>query len=144
MKKNLLLMPIAIISIMLLTFVFTACNGAKNTGNTPDGVGSDDIGKDPVEDKNPTEKLAYELSSDGTYYIVTGKKNSAATDIIIPSTHEGKPVTSIEDFAFYNYTGLTSITIPNSITSIGSSAISRERDIPKIPKTTQKSLQMIV
>ncbi|WP_417194106.1 leucine-rich repeat domain-containing protein, partial [Blautia sp.] len=39
------------------------------------------------------------------------------TSITIP-----KSVTSIENYAFYNCTGLTSITIPDSVTSIGDSA----------------------
>jgi len=33
-------------------------------------------------------------------------------------------ITSIGDFAFYECSGLTSVTIPNSITSIGSEAFS--------------------
>ena len=61
-----------------------------------------------------------ELSSDETHYIVSGLKGDCdETDIIIPSTYRGKPVTSIGSNAFRVCTSLTSITMPNSITSIG-------------------------
>ena len=62
--------------------------------------------------------LKYILSSDGTYYIVSGIGSCTDTDIVIPSTYNGIPVTIIGERAFYNCTGLTSITIPDSITSI--------------------------
>ena len=42
--------------------------------------------------------------------------------VTIPSTLGGKPVTRIGAYAFYNCSGLTSVTIPDSVTSIGSSA----------------------
>ncbi len=49
--------------------------------------------------------------------------------VVIPQkvTYAGSDysVTSIGDMAFYQCTGLTSITIPNSVTSIGSSAFSK-------------------
>jgi hypothetical protein len=45
--------------------------------------------------------------------------------LIIPSTINGLPVTSIGNGAFTNLYGVTSITIPNSVTSIGDYAFAR-------------------
>ena len=45
-------------------------------------------------------------------------------DIVIPSTIDGLPVSSIGTDAFRYCTGLTSVTIPDSVTSIGSYAFS--------------------
>ena len=43
--------------------------------------------------------------------------------VTIPSTINGLPVTSIGNYAFSNCTSLTSVTIPDSVTSIGLGAL---------------------
>jgi hypothetical protein len=53
---------------------------------------------------------------------ITGYTGTDA-DVVIPSTIDGLPVTSIETNAL-THSSLTSVTIPNSVTSIGDSAFS--------------------
>ena len=61
--------------------------------------------------------LTFTASSDGNSYSVKGT-STASGEVIIPSRYEGKPVTSIEDFAFQNG-NITSVIISNTVTSIG-------------------------
>ena len=56
----------------------------------------------------------YELKSDGTYKIV-GIGTIKDTDIVIPSTHNGKPITSIGVSAFSENNNITSVVIPENI-----------------------------
>lgn len=67
----------------------------------------------------PTEGLTYTLSNDGTYYTCTGIGIATDTDIVIANEIDGIPVTSIGNNAFRGRDSLTSIVIPNSVTSIG-------------------------
>ncbi len=69
-----------------------------------------------------TAGLNYQVNNDEITCSVTGIGTATDTDIVIPSTYEGKPVTSIGYRAFYGCRSLTSITIPDSVTSIGVSA----------------------
>lgn len=66
--------------------------------------------------------LEYTLNSDGQSYSVTGIGTCVDTEIVIPKVYNGLPVTSIGDKAFKECTSLTSVTIPNSVTSIGVNA----------------------
>ena len=69
--------------------------------------------------------LEYTLNPDNASYSVTGIGTCTDTDIIIPSTYEGLPVTSIGDSAFYGCTSITSITISAGVTTINKNAFSQ-------------------
>lgn len=68
----------------------------------------------------PTEGLEYSVKS--TYAVVKGLGTATDTDIVIADEYEGLPVTEIDYYAFYNCSRLTSVTIPDGITSIGNLA----------------------
>ena len=65
--------------------------------------------------------MEYYPLPDGTY-AVGGGTAKYMTEIVIPATHKGKAVTVIQESAFANFPNLTSITIPDSVTSIGDGA----------------------
>ena len=71
--------------------------------------------------RRSSEGLTYSLNSDGNGYTVTGIGTCTDKELIIPSEYNAKPVTSIGYKAFSD-TGLTSVTIPDSVTSIGERA----------------------
>ena len=71
-----------------------------------------------------SDGLGFILSDDKTHYIVFQVGTCKDTDIVIPREHNGLPVKKIEDRAFYDCSHLTSVTVPESITNIGSSAFS--------------------
>jgi len=72
--------------------------------------------------KKPSEGLAFALSSDGKSYSVTGIGTCTDTDLVIPDLYNNLPVTSIERSAFSDCSSLTRVTIPDSVTRIGSFA----------------------
>ena len=71
------------------------------------------------EEVESSQGLEYALNEDGKSYSVAGIGTCTDTDIIIPSTYQGLPVTSLGYGAFAVCSSLTSITIPDSVTSIG-------------------------
>ena len=65
----------------------------------------------------------YRVLEDGTAEITRYKGKEE--NLSIPETLDGLPVTGIGDYAFSYCTGLTSVTIPNSVTAIGDEAFYR-------------------
>jgi len=63
-----------------------------------------------------TAQINYGISA-GTAYVASSP--NASGDIVIASTFNGYPVTSIQSYAFYFNSSLTSVTIPGSVTSTG-------------------------
>ena len=100
---------------------FTAGNDGTNNYIT---IGNEKLTEDRLIQINnstgvPSQGLAYSLSADGTYATCTGIGTCTETSIIIAPTYQGKPVTSIGDWAFGNCSSLTSVVIPDSVTTIG-------------------------
>ena len=66
--------------------------------------------------------INYDLNADTKEAAVIAKSDYYFGEIVIPESveHEGATysVTSIGEYAFYNCSGLTSVTIPNSVMSI--------------------------
>lgn len=86
-----------------------------------DGTNLDSLVIDGVE-LWTASLFKYELLSDGTYSIV-GCSSNISGDVVIPGTYNGAAVTAIGNDAFANRTAITSITIPESVTYIGSYAM---------------------
>ena len=61
----------------------------------------------------------YKMRSDGTYELTRVGEKFNKERYEIPTTHRGKPVTSIGESAFYDCDSLASVTIPDSVTNIG-------------------------
>src|SRR5262245_48042513 len=64
-------------------------------------------------------QVNYAVDADIAYVV---DSPNASGDIVIASTYNGYPVQFIQNSAFVNCSGLTSVTIPNSITDIRSEA----------------------
>jgi hypothetical protein len=94
-----------------------------DTGVLYKGVDTEDnrLFLTPVETCKTLNFLTYSINNETV--TITGCKNTISGDHIIPDTIEGYPVTSISNNVFNSDT-LTSITIPDSVTSIGEGAFS--------------------
>ena len=69
------------------------------------------------------------LRSDNTYSIKAKAGATLPTSVIIPSTYKNLPVTEIAENGFASVSGMTSITIPASITRIGNNAFKDCEDL---------------
>ena len=95
MKKSIICIMVVALSLFLLSFCAAAASGSD---------------------------LTFELNDDGNSYYVSCCDKSAQGELMIPAKYNGKTVADIGYKAFENCRNLTSITIPEGITSIGRDA----------------------
>ena len=93
---------------------------AETNEETPLPEAATKVTTSPVAAKAATKAVPAGLK----YSVSNGKVTitdytGSATELVIPKTIDGYPVTRIGDSAFYGCTSLTSVTIPDSVTSIG-------------------------
>ncbi|MDE7438983.1 MAG: leucine-rich repeat domain-containing protein [Clostridia bacterium] len=117
MKKK-LLVAISATAALCCAFFLSACGGKNDNG-----------GGNGEETEKYTQGLTF-AEKDGAYS-VTKIGTAKDKDIIIPSEYNQKPVTAIADSAFFGC-DMTSITIPDSVTSIGDMAFYRCEDLTHV------------
>ncbi len=124
--KNLFVLLLALC--LLLSCFLTSCGSCDETPDGGDGDGTNIEGDGGSGGDKFTPTLAtynYELTADGTGYIVTGINITSPQKITVPSRYEGKPVVAIADNAFWACSAITGVTVPDSVKSIGANAFSR-------------------
>ncbi len=73
-----------------------------------------------------TPGLTFDLSEDGTYYIVSNRLNQLSDgNVVIPETYNSLPVKEILSEGFAERTWIRSVSIPKTIEIIGSGAFSQ-------------------
>ncbi|MBQ8173776.1 MAG: leucine-rich repeat domain-containing protein [Clostridia bacterium] len=133
---------IALLLVLVLSFALFACDeptpstppaGSGDGGSGDGGSGDGGSGQAPGGGSGtegggssgtppPTTEFTFELSADGSYYIVTGARKITTT-LIIPEEHEGKPVREIAPQAFrYAAEYVRKIVLPDSLTKVGETA----------------------
>ena len=89
------------------------------------------VGETVLGDDGYSYTAIYGNDSSKTYSIGVGK-NTGLKELIIPSEHDGVPVTAVNDYGFKNEKSLTTVTFPDSIQAIGYEAFAHCTSIQEI------------
>lgn len=133
--KRIFLSILLIMLISVTALTLTGCDMLDQLFpvNPPYGENGGDSGEietgDPSEDEGQT--FVFTELEDGTYSIASTDYDSLPADLVIPSEYEGKPVTVIAEYGF-NGAKITSLTIPDSVHTIGRCAFSYCKNLVKL------------
>ena len=118
-KSTIIAGAIAAVFAVLAIAFFCLWISEKGT-NSNDGENGGTISD---ESEYTDEGLLYEISSDGEYAEIVGYIGSAAK-VKIPEEYNGLPVKVVCSKAFEGNGTITSVIIPDSVTTVGASAFS--------------------
>ena len=119
MKKSWALLAILL---LMLAVMCTGCGTDEKTNESaasPATITAAPVTAAPTEEPEVYQSSDYKyiLLADGTAEITDYAGNAA--ELSVPDTLDGHQVTSIGDYAFFTCSSLTSIALPEGITSIG-------------------------
>jgi hypothetical protein len=103
--------------------VFEGVNKADITVIIPAGTTQAYIAKGWAE-FNLVEDLPFITTQVSGGVSITGVNGTLSGNVEIPATYNGEAVVAIGNNAFENQVGITGVTVPNTVTSIGESAFS--------------------
>ena len=140
MKKKFLS---AILSFVLL---FTGATALTACGNNSDGgsSGGESTPETEIDDATifgtqDSEGLAYILSKDESYYLVSGLGECKDSKIVIPATYNNRPVLGVAEGnsqagagAFEGCQTLESVVLPDGATTIGAAAFASCRNLLRV------------
>ena len=116
---------VAVGIILGIVFGVRSCSSSKGSSTSNNTSNSSSV-SGTTSEPSPGEEgyINYALNGDGNSYKVTGLKATYPTEIVIPNTYEGKPVTKIGVEALRKKTDITSVVLPSTITDIEDGAFS--------------------
>lgn len=120
MKKEINIALLMCLAFLVSVLIFTAC-GDKDT---PIDTTKEEttLNTQEIVPANGSIGLSYKVNDDKTTCTITDIGTCTDTAIYIPGMIDGYKVTTIDHLAFYRCSNLTSITIPDSVTIIGTEA----------------------
>ena len=121
-KRFLLILFIILFFLVAVGIILGIVFGVRSCSKNPkEGSGSTSQPTVTSSTSEPVviDYLNYALNDDGVSYKVTGAKPGHPEDIVIPDTHEGKPVTVIDHHAFWDDQNVKTVVMTDNITFLG-------------------------
>lgn len=129
MKKNLNRIIIASL-LCVASATLVACGTDATKVDTPHTAVTDEV----TEENTASTETELAYKDEGDYIAITGPGEALAqsTELIIPDTIDGKPVTAIAEDAFRGNIVVKEVVLPDSITVIGAHAFDDCSELAKI------------
>ena len=112
------------LSVIIILNIFCGLGITVSADNTNVEVNS--------EEDTSSYVLKYNELSDGTLEVCGFENNTSEVDLIIPSEHNGKHITKIADSAFKSNWDITSLTVSETVDSIGAYAFENCRNLNRV------------